>query len=179
MWRKYLNTAPNVIGMTLPFTNGAQTVVGVMPSDFEFPSNNVDIWRNYKLAPVRGRGPENMWGIGRLRAPVSKNEANLELKALSRQFEQANPLTKTGMGFKLMPVEKFLLVNVRTPLYILLGAVAFVLLIAATNVANLMLAQSMSREKEVAVRSALGAGRGRIVRQLLTESVVPAGAGGI
>ncbi len=155
MWRKQLNTDPNVIGRTIPFTNGPQTIIGVMPPDFQFPYYTIDIWRNYKLAPLRSRGPTNLWVMGRLKAGITGAQADQELQTLARQFEQLYPLINTGSSFRLIPAEEFLFGNVRGALYILLGAVGFVLLIAAANVANLMLAQSVTREKEVAIRSAM------------------------
>ena len=179
MWRKYLNADPNAIGRTIPFSNGPQTIIGVMRPEFQFPSANVDIWRNYKLGPVAGRGPVSMWAIGRLKPGVTPAQADLELRSLGRQLEQASPLTNSGLSFATTSIEQRLFGNVRQALYVLLGSVMFVLLIAGTNVANLMLAQSKSREKEVAIRTALGARRSRIVRQLLTESVVLSAIGGI
>jgi putative ABC transport system permease protein len=179
MWRKYFNADPNTIGRTISFSTGPQTIVGVMPPEFHYPSENVDIWRNYKLGPVRGRGPVNMWAIGRLKPGVARSQADAELRTFGRQFEQISPLTNTGYSFATKPIEDVLFGNVRRALYILLAAVMFVLLIAGTNVTNLMLAQSTAREKEVAIRAALGAGRSRIVQQLLTESLMLSLTGGI
>jgi putative ABC transport system permease protein len=178
MWRKYFNADPSAIGRTISFSTGPQTIVGVMSPDFHFPSENVDIWRNYKLGPVRGRGPVSMWAMGRLKPGIARAQADAELRTLGRQFEQISPLTNTGYSFAAKPIEDVLFGNVRRALYVLLAAVMFVLLIAGTNVTNLMLAQATAREKEVAIRAALGAGRSRIIQQLLTESLVLSLIGG-
>ncbi len=179
LWRNAFNADPHIAGRVVHFTSGPLTVIGVMPPDFQFPGNNADFWRNFRLAPPRSRGPYAMWGIGRLKPGVSLAAAKGDLDAIGKRLEQGYPLSNTGVSFRPMPIDDFLFGKIRTPLYILLSAVVFVLLIAAANIANLLLARSTTREKEIAIRAALGAARGRIARQLLTESIVLSAMGGI
>jgi len=120
-----------------------------------------------------------MWAMGRLKNGMEREDARTDLLAISKRLEQEYPKSNAGTTFAPITVADFLVGNVRTPLYVLLGAVTFVLLIASANVANLLLARSTAREKEVAIRASLGAGRSRIIRQLLTESIVLAGMGGV
>jgi putative ABC transport system permease protein len=176
-WRRQFDADPAIVGRIVNFSGGAFTVVGVMPREFAFPNESVDVWRTLRFANPASRG-RSMWALGRLKEDATADQAKADLEMIGRQIEQAYPATNTGVSFRTMPVDEFFFGDVRTPLYVLLGAVLFVLLIASANVANLLLARSTAREKEVAIRSALGAGRTRIARQLLTESIVLAVIGG-
>src|SRR5262245_22268695 len=179
LWRNQFNADPDIAGKIVNFTNGPHTVIGVMAAEVQYPRDGIDIWRNYRLPANLNRDGGGSWVIGRLRSDSSRRQAQDELGILATQLQQSSPLTNAGRGFVTKPLEEWMLGDLRTPLYVLLGAVVFVLLIATANVANLMLARSTARDKEVAIRTALGAGRLRIARQLLTESVVLSAAGGI
>jgi len=178
MWRNQFNADPEIAGRIINFTNGPHTVVGVMPAEVQYPRYGIDVWRNFRISPSPG-GEAVVWGMGRLRSDASRRQAQEELATVATQLQRSSPLSNSGRGFASQSLADVMLGDLRTPLYILLGAVVFVLLIATANVANLMLARSTARDKEVAIRTALGAGRLRIARQLLTESVVLAGAGGL
>jgi putative ABC transport system permease protein len=178
LWQRHYRGDPNVIGRVVDAGGSKQTIIGVMPEGFEFPRKQTEVWRNMRMSPNAPRGPYQIWAMGRLKKEVSPEQAREELAAISRRLEQEHPKENGGTVFLPMSIGDFLVGDTRTPLYLLLGAVAFVLLIATANVANLLLAKSTAREKEVAIRTALGAGRGRIIRQLLTESIVLAGMGG-
>jgi putative ABC transport system permease protein len=179
LWRNMFNADPGIAGRVVNFTAGPMTVIGVMPAAFQFPRNTVDFWRNFRLAPPTSRRPPIMWAMGRVRADVAPEALRADLAAVARRLAEAYPLTNSGVGFRPVPLADYFFGDVRAPLYILFSAVVFVLLIASANIANLLLARSTSREKEIAIRAALGAARSRIARQLLTESIVLAFAGGI
>jgi putative ABC transport system permease protein len=182
-WQRQFGGATDVIGKTVALEGAKVTVIGVMPADFKwFVKENsqtgkpAELWVPTRLRPVPGR---YLSAVGRLKDGVSFAEAQAEMNALMAHIGQERPQYNTNMGATLVPVREQLAGEIKKPLMILLGAVAFVLLIACANVANLMLARAASRSKEIAIRAALGAGSGRIVRQLLTESLLLAVAGGL
>jgi putative ABC transport system permease protein len=182
-WQRQFGGATDVIGKTVTLEGAPVTVVGVMPTDFKwFVKENsqtgkpAELWVPTRLRAVPGR---YLSAVGRLKPGVSLAAAHDEMNAVMAHIGQERPEYNTNMGATLVPVREQLAGEIRTPLLILLGAVAFVLLIACANVANLMLARAASRSKEIAIRAALGAGSRRIVRQLLTESLLLSVVGGL
>jgi putative ABC transport system permease protein len=189
-WRSQFNGAPDVIGRVLMLDGRPHTVIGVMPPGFQYPIQTDSIEMYITLAEdastpdgttpqTQQRGGHSLTGIARLKPGVSAAQANTELRTIAAVLEKKYPETNTKFGAALQPLRDELVGDVRTALYVLFGAVACLLLIANANVANLMLARASVRGKEIALRNALGASRLRIIRQLLTESVLLAALGGL
>ncbi|HYE84851.1 MAG TPA: ABC transporter permease [Vicinamibacterales bacterium] len=203
-WRRRFGGDPTIVGKTITLNNFAFQVIGVMPADFVFPYpgmlgpsgftrvNAIDAW-----LPITFSGPGaaanrmltstgqivrnvHWWGaVGRLKAGVSVEQAEADMKTIAAQLEQSYPTTNKGWSATVVRSIDQSVGTIRPALMILLAGIGFVLVMASVNVANLLLARSIAREKELATRAALGAARGRIARQLLTESVLFALAGGL
>jgi predicted permease len=179
IWKNRYNSDPAVIGRTLKLNEAACTIIGVMPPGMRFPTN-ADLWRPLTPPAADARQARNINVFGRLAPGVSWNQAASEMTTISKELEAAYPDTNKDMAGRMMTFnQRFNGGPIRLIFLALLGAVGFVLLIACANVANLLLARSVYRGREMAVRTALGAGRGRIIRQLLIESVMLACLGGV
>jgi putative ABC transport system permease protein len=202
-WQRRFGGERNILGRTLQTGNVTATIAGVMPPDFTFPygsmlgpsgftrATTVDMW-----APIAFTGPgavanrmltqqgqlvraTHWWGaIGRMKPGITVEQVQADMSTVARQVEQSYPQTNAGWGAAVVPVLDQTVGTIRGPLLVLLAGVAFVLIIATVNVANLVLAKSIARQKELATRMALGAGRARMIQQALTEGLCLALAGG-
>jgi putative ABC transport system permease protein len=180
LWQRQFGGDPNVIGQKVNIENfdgGKKLLLGVMPPGFAFPPR-AEVWTPLEIGESAGTGNRFLRAIARLKPGVTATQAHAELTAIAQATAAQTGHISTGWEVTPMPLREFLFGSVDTALPLLFGAVACVLLIACTNVANLQLARAAARQKEIAVRRAVGAGRGRIVRQLLTESLLLALAGG-
>jgi putative ABC transport system permease protein len=189
LWKSRFGSDPAIVGKPLTLDNESYTVVGVMPSNFQFPvgfgymgqvlNDPVDLY-----VPIAANGDElrrgsySFFAIGRLKPGVMFEQARAEMTTIEKRLEKQYPDGNTGVGISLVPTHEQTVKAIRPALLVLLGAVAFMLLIACANIANLLLARAASRQKEIAIRTALGASRLRIVRLLLTESLMLSLAGG-
>ena len=178
LWQKNFSGDPNILGQKLVLSNRPRTIVGVMPRGFRFPEVS-ELWVPMALTPqMFTRTDHGLNAIARLKDGVTFEEAQAEMHNIAARIEQQNPVTNEGLGVKVMSLHENLAGDYREALLILLGVVGCVLLVACVNVANLMLARATARQKEFALRAALGASRWRIVRQLLIESLLLAMVGG-
>jgi putative ABC transport system permease protein len=182
-WTRRFARDPAVVGRTLMLNDQPYEVVGVAPPGFAFPGEVLDLWMpgRWQRAAVQEvwfRRAHFLSVIARLEDGVTPEEANAQLQVVVQRLQRDYPETNRVMGAGLTPLQEFLVGDARAPLLILLGATALLLLLACANVANLMLVRAAGRAREIALRAALGAGRGRIVREQLAESLLLAGLGG-
>jgi predicted permease len=182
LWQRQFGGAADLIGKPIWLNDQDYQITAVLPPTFAFPSRTVEVWM-----PLRPALPPPLWlrhdlhflqVVGRIRRDVPRERAVAEIDGISAAYKNSHPEESTGRGAAAMSLQDALVTDVRTPLIVLLAAVGCVLLIACVNLANLMLTRSAARAREIGIRTALGAGRGRLVRQLLTESLVLAAAGG-
>jgi len=172
LWQRRFAGNAQVVGQNLILNNRPRTVIGVMPPGFKFPENH-ELWVPLGLdTTMYPRTDHGLSSIARLKDGVSLAQAQSEMDVIARRIEEQNPVTNEGLGVLVTSLHEVLTGDYRKALLILLGVVGFVLLVASVNVANLMLARTSARQKEFAVRSALGASRWRIIRQTLTESLL-------
>ena len=172
LWRERFGGDPAIVGKTIALNGPLFTVVGVMPAGFQYPGNT-DIWHRLTWDLTQhSRGAHFMESLFRLKPGVTLEQANLELRALTKRLGQENPSTNGAWSARAVPLAIEVVGFFRPALFALFGAAAFLLVITCTNVASLLLARATVREREVAVRAAIGASRGRLVRQFLTESVL-------
>ncbi len=181
LWQRRFAGRPDILGQPINLGGNPFTVIGVMPSGFDAPART-ELWLPFSGQPQQlldARDPLWLRVIGRLKPGVPLAEAQAEMTAIARRLEQEYPDSMANLGVNLVPLHTHVVGKARPALLTILGAVLFVLLIACANVANLQLARSAARERELAVRAAIGAGRLRLVRQLLTESLLLATLGGV
>jgi len=177
LWERRFGRDPRVLGGTIQVDGQAATIIGVMPPDVRFPGR-ADLWLPHAANPGDQRGSHYLEAIGRLKPGVTIDQARADLAAIAKQLGDEHPETNRDWVTLVTSLRDGEVGDVRPVLLIMQGAVLFVLLIACANVANLLLARGTSRQREIAIRTTLGAGRRRIVRQLLTESVLLGLAGG-
>jgi putative ABC transport system permease protein len=183
-WARRFGRDPAIVGASITIDEVPREVVGILPAGVEFPERGVDLWMPLgwdRSAPQRSwfRSEHFLRVVARLEAGASLEQADEQLQVVVQRLREEYPETNGELGAGITPLQEFLVADARAPLLILLGSTGLLLVLTCANVANLLLVRALGRDREVALRRALGAGGGRIVRQLLTESVALALAGGV
>ncbi len=178
-WQRRFAGSADVLGHTMLLDGSPFTIIGVLPARFAFPGiKTCEFFTALREDPANSRMQHQYDVIARLKSGITKERAQADMTTIARRLEQDFPATNTGWGVEVEPIRQAILAGARKPVLLLSSAVAFVLLLACVNIAGLQLARASGRAKELAIRASLGAGRGRIARQMLTESVLLALAGG-
>jgi putative ABC transport system permease protein len=179
LWRRRYGADPGIVGRQIRVNNHVYTVVGVMPAGFRFPMTRADLWTPLSIDRTKpNAGGRFLSTVARLRHGATLASAQADMNVISSQLQKERPEFDSKWGITVVSLREQVVGNVRTPLYVLLGAVGLVLLIACANVANLMLMRAAGRSREIAIRAALGAGAPRIARQMLVESTLLSLLGG-
>ena len=184
LWVRRFGSDPGIVGRTLTINDEAVTVVGVMPVSFDFasvftPGSNIDLYLPFPLTSETNRWGNTLAIVGRLKPGASLSRAQAEAAILSKQFTEAHKKDRNDFEAKLSFLREHVSGQIRPALLVLAAAVGVVMLIVCANLSNLLLARTATRQKEIAVRAAMGAGRARLIRQMLTESIVLSSGGGI
>jgi predicted permease len=182
LWRDRFGGSATALGKSIVLDGVEATVVGVLQPGFRFGTDYADVYvpiGQRRLVDANDRTVHDVACVARLKRGVSLSQADAEMNAIQENIDRLNPETEQGLGAKILPAKELFVGDVRGTLLLLLGAVGVVLLIACANVANLLLARSAARAREFSIRAALGAGCGRIVRQLITESILLSVLGGV
>jgi predicted permease len=190
LWRQRFNADQNILGKTINLNAETFTIIGVMPPSFRFPTPDIELWSS--PAPLYSFDPKSSVGdwinnrslrgyrvVGRLKDGVLPEQAQAEMNTIAERLAKAYPDSSAGTGVVLVPLRTQMVGDYQKPLVVLLVAVGFILLIACANVANLLMARTAARDREIAIRRAMGAGQFRLIRQMLTESVLLAALGGL
>ena len=183
LWQRRFGADPKILDQAITLSGQNYTVIGVMPSTFRFGGGDdqIDLWTPmaFTAQDAQNHGGHSVAAMGKLRPGIALDQARAEMSTIAGRLAVQYPEANTGWNVKLIPLLEFSVRTIKPALIVLLVAVAFVLLIACANVANLLLARAAGRQKEIVTRTALGAGRWRIIRQLLTESMLLSLAGGV